>query len=134
MPNYSAEITGYAVGDDILIRRTIDRAASNLPTGVVIDKAWLTIKAIATDADPGLVQKAITIADVPGTGQIEEDGGGSAGTANPVLRFDVTDVDTRAIGSAHRYYDIQVRTDTGAIYTGEKGEIWGTGDITLSTT
>lgn len=133
MPNYNATITGFAVGDDLLVRRTINRSASNLPTGVVIAQAWLTVKENESDADPGLVQKAITTSDVSGTGQIEEDGSAQSGDADPILRFDITDVDTRAIGNNHRWYDIQVKTDTGAVYTGEKGEIWGVGDVTVST-
>jgi len=133
MPNYEATISGYATGDSILIRRTIDRSASNLPTGVIIAQAWMTVKTAENDADPGLVQKVITTTDVSGTGQIEEDGSAQAGDANPILRFDFEPTDTRNIGSLHRYYDIQVKTDTGAIYTGEKGEIWGVGDVTIST-
>lgn len=134
MPNYNATISGYAVGDDLLVRRTINRSLSNLPTGVVIAQAWMTIKESETDADvDALVQKDITTTDVSGTGQIEEDGGASAGDADPILRFDLTDADTRTIGGNHRWYDIQVRTDTDAIYTGEKGEIWGVGDVTVST-
>jgi len=133
MPNYNAQISGYAVGDDLLVRRTVNRSASNLPTGVVIAQAWMTIKELESDADPGLLQKDITVADVSGTGQIEEDGGAQAGDADPILRFDLTDADTRIIGNNHRWYDIQVKTDTGSIYTGEKGEIWGVGDVTVST-
>jgi len=134
MPNYNATISGFAIGDDLLVRRTINRSASNLPTGVAIASAWLTIKEDESDADPGLIQKAITTIDVSGTGQIEEDGSASAGDADPILRFDLTDTDTRSIGTNHRWYDIQVKTDTGAIYTGEKGEIWGVGDVTTSIT
>lgn len=132
MPNYNATITGFAVGDDLLVRRTINRSASNLPTGVIIAQAWLTIKETESDADPGLVQKDISTTDVAGVGRIEEDGSASGGDADPVLRFDLTDTDTRTIGTNHRWYDIQVKTDTGAIYTGEKGEIWGVGDVTTN--
>jgi hypothetical protein len=134
MPNYKATITGFAVGDDLLVRRTINRSASNLPTGVSIAQAWLTVKENESDADvDALVQKDITTTDVSGTGQIEEDGSAQAGDANPILRFDIAASDTRTIGNNHRWYDIQVKTDTGAIYTGEKGEIWGVGDVTVST-
>jgi len=134
MPNYNATITGFAVGDDLLIRRTINRSASNLPTGVVIAQAWLTVKEDEADTDPGLFQKVITTTDVSGTGQIEEDGSASAGDADPILRFDLTTANTRTISNNHRWYDIQVKTDTGAVYTGEKGEIWGIGDVTISDT
>ncbi len=135
MPDYNAQISGFATGDDLLVRRTIDRSASNLPAGVVIAQAWFTVKEEESDIDlDAIVQKDITTIDVSATGQIEEDGSASGGDADPILRFDLTDSDTRAIGTPHRFYDIQVKTDTGSIYTGEKGEIWGIGDVTISTT
>ena len=134
MPDYNAQISGFATGDDLLVRRTIDRSASNLPTGVVIAQAWFTVKEDESDLDAdAIVQKDITTADVSGTGQIEEDGSSSSGAADPILRFDLTGVDTRAIDANHRWYDIQVKTDTGSIYTGEKGEIWGVTDVTIAT-
>ena len=135
MPNYSAQISGFGVGDDLLVRRTVDRTLSNLPTGVSIAKAWMTIKELESDADvDAIVAKEITtVEDAGNNGHIEEDGSSQAGDANPILRFDLEAADTRLIGSNHRWYDIQVKTDTGAIYTGEKGEIWGVGDVTIGT-
>lgn len=129
MPNFVGRITGFAVGDDLLIRRTIDRAESGIPTGVLITDAWFTVKSAIADLDAAaLVDKQITTSDVPGTGQIEDDG---TADADPIVRFDLTDADTRLIGTAHRKYDIQVKTALGGIYTGEKGETWGEGDVTL---
>lgn len=132
MPNFSATITGYATGDSLIIRRTIDRSASNLPSGVYLTKAWLTVKAAESDADvDAIIQKEITTTDTPGTGQLEDDGNGDT---DPILRFDLTPANTRDIGEVHRYYDIQVMLSVNnSIYTGEKGEIWGEGDITLAT-
>lgn len=132
MPNYKGVIDGFAVGDDLLIRRTIDRTLSNLPNGVDVTDAWMTIKAAITDLDAAaIVDKQVTTTDTPGTGQIEDDGGGDV---DPVIRFDLTDIDTRAISTVHRKYDIQVKVTGGGIYTGEKGEIWGEGDVTLDIT
>lgn len=129
MPNYAGKITGFAVGDDLLIRRTIDRTGSNLPSGVDVTDAWFTVKNDIADLDDDAIfSKQITTTDDPGTGQIEDDGGGNV---DPVIRFDLTDIDTRAIDTLHRKYDIQVKVTGGAIYTGEKGEIWGEGDVTL---
>lgn len=135
MPNYSAQISGFGVGDDLLVRRTINRSASNLPAGVVIAMAWMTIKEEESDLDAAaIVAKVITtVEDAGNNGHIEEDGSAAAGDADPILRFDLEDTDTRLIGNNHRWYDIQVKTDTGAIYTGEKGEIWGVGDVTIGT-
>ena len=133
MPDFEATISGYAVGDALEIRRTINRTESGLDSGLTITKAWLTIKTdpSISDADDSnaLVQKEITTTDVSGTGQIENDGGGDV---DPVLRFDLTPTDTRDIGVTHRKYDIQVLTSNNDPYTGEKGEIWGTGDVTIT--
>ncbi len=135
MPNYKGLIDGFAVGDDLLVRRTIDRTLSNLASSVNVTDAWFTVKtapSIADIDDTGAVfQKQVTTIDVPGTGQIEDDGGGDV---DPILRFDLTDVDTRAIGTTHMHYDIQVKVTGGGIYTGERGEIWGTGDVTIDIT
>jgi len=132
MPNYSATISGFATGDSLVIRRTISRSSSGMPSGVFVTKAWLTVKDELTDADvDALVQKEITTTDAPGVGQLEDDGNGDT---DPVLRFDLVAADTRAIGATHRYYDIQVLLNVNSsIYTGEKGEVWGEGDVTLAT-
>jgi len=136
MPNYNATISGFAVGDDLVVRRTINRSASNLPTGVVIAKAWMTVKENLSDADvDAIITKEITtVEDAGNNGHIEEDGSAQAGDANPILRFDIQAADSRLIDANHRYYDIQVKTDTGAVYTGEKGVIYGESDVTISTT
>lgn len=136
MPNYNATISGFAVGDDLTVRRTIDRSASNLATGVVIAKAWMTIKESLSDADvDAIVSKEITTTEDAGNnGHIEEDGSSVGGSADPILRFDIQAADSRLIDANHRYYDIQVKTDTGAVYTGEKGVIYGEPDVTIATT
>lgn len=112
------------VGDAVRRRVTIDRAASGVPTGVTISKAWLTVKASPSDADPGLLQKEITTTDVPGTGQIENDG---TGDVDFVVRFDLTRTDTLAIGEAavagERYFDVQVLASDGNPYTAENGRV-----------
>jgi len=135
MPDYNAKISGFAVGDDLLVRRTINRTLSKLPNGVVIATAWMTVKENLSDADvDAIVTKEITtVEDAGNNGHIEEDGSSQAGAADPILRFDLQTTDTRSIGANHRYYDIQVKTDTGAVYTGEKGVIYGESDVTIST-
>lgn len=111
-------------GDAVRRRVTIDRTASGVPAGVTITKAWLTVKAAVADADPGLVQKAITTSDVPGTGQIENDG---TGDVDFVVRFDLTRADTLAIGTlagGKRYFDVQVLASDGNPYTAEIGVVY----------
>jgi hypothetical protein len=129
MPNLDAKIEDFVEGDSFAIRRTVKRTASGLATGVTVTKAWFTIKALLADADPGLVQKEITTGDVPGTGQIEDDGGGDV---NPVLRFDILAADTRAVGPTERYYDIQLLLSDGTITTPEAGTIEAVDDVTTT--
>jgi len=120
MPTLSSTIRDVVIGDDLTIRRTIDRTLSGYDTGVTISNAWFTCKAAIGDADPGLFQKAITTTDVPGTGEIENDG---TGDVNPVVRFDILPADTVAIGNVLRHFDIQLKTTGGLLHTPEKGTI-----------
>ena len=130
MPTLNAELKNLVAGDNISLRRTIDRVASGFEAGVTITQAWCTAKAAFTDADPGLVQKSITTTAVPGTGQIENDG---TGDVNPVLRFDLLAADTAAIGTTKRFFDVQVKTNAGLLYTPELGETSFRDDVTDAT-
>lgn len=136
MPTLEARVTGFLPGDDLSLRRTIDRdgggvADEVLADGVTITKAWLTVKADPTDADvDALVQKEVTTTDVAGTGEIEDDG---TGDTDPVIRFDLEPADTAAIGTKPRPYDVQVLTSGGKLYTPERGRIYATSSqVTLS--
>lgn len=129
MPELKAKIRDFVEGDALVIRRTIGRADSGLAAGATVTKAWMTVKAELDDIDPGLFQKVITTTDVPGTGQIENDGGGDV---DPVLRFDWLPADTRAIGPTKRYYDIQIQLDDGTITTPERGTTEALDEVTLA--
>jgi hypothetical protein len=122
--NLNVAITGFVVGDNLEIRRSV----SDLPDS--IDTAWLTAKVRAgqDDAD-AIVQKAITTADVPGVGQVENAGPGTDG----VLRFDLVPADTLAIGTRRLVYDIQLALSNGSIYTVEMGTFQLTDQITRAT-
>ena len=130
MPSLKSKIIGlFVVGDDVSIRRTIDRSVSGLTAGTTITEAWMTCKINAVDVDPGLFQKIITTTDVPGTGQIENNG---TGDVDIVVRFDLLPADTVAIGAVLiRQFDIQVLTNGGQIYTPERGEIKAVEQVTL---
>lgn len=131
MPAHGTELE-ITAGDALEVRRTIDRERSELTSGVVLDKAWFTVKDDLDDADAdAVVQKEITGTNQVGVGQIEDDG---AGGTDPVLRFDLTASDTRAIEGARREYDIQVKTDSGEPYTAEIGKTVPTSDVTQTTT
>lgn len=114
-------------GDAARRRVRIDRSDSGVPTGVTITKAWLTVKDAVGDADvDAIIQKEITTSDVPGTGQIEDDG---TGDADFVVRFDLTRADTLAIGVEtpavkKRHFDVQILASDGYPYTPEIGKVW----------
>ncbi len=119
-PSLNSVISPVVKGDDISITRTI----TAIPDAVTLSEAWLTIKTNIGDADPGLIQKIIITADVPGTGQITDAGTGTAPNRTATLRFDLTDIDTALPTPGTLYhFDVQVRTNGNAIYTAERGLI-----------
>lgn len=125
MSTLTGTISGYVVGDNLEVRRTV--------TGLTdaIAAAWLTIKRHEREADEdAVVAKIITTGDVPGTGKIENAGSPSV---DGDLRFDLTPADTTALGSASWVYDVQVKLDDGTVYTPEKGTVDLTSDVTRST-
>lgn len=109
-------IKDYVGGDDLSVVRTV----ANIQPGRTMTKAWLTIKAKAKDADPGLVQKIITTAPQAGIGQITDAGGSGTGT----LLFLLTPTDTQTTLVVGRKYafDTQVKFDDGTIATLERSE------------
>ena len=116
------QITGFVVGDDLEIRRTV----TALPAA--IETAWLTLKRYAAQPDEeAKLQKRITTTDVPGTGLVVEAGG--PGTDGDV-RFDLTQTDTADLGARKYVHDIQVRLTSGKVYTIEKGTIQLTAGVT----
>ena len=126
MSDLTVEITGFVVGDDLEIRRTV----TDLPAA--IDAAWVTLKHHSRQPDSeAKLQKRITTTDVPGTGWIVEAGGPSV---DGDLRFDLTPVDTSSLGSKRYVHDIQVKLITGKIYTIEKGTLQLTAGVTETTT
>lgn len=132
MPNFSGAISGFAVGDDVEVYRTV----SNIPAGETVAKAWFTAKAALADLDAAaLVQKIITPSMDIAQGIISDTGG--SGTA--ILRFFLTPSDTAQLGNPVRGvagfpYDIQLKTSGGRIFTAEIGVITATAQVTLSNT
>ncbi len=125
MSDLDTAITGFVVGDDLEIRRTVTDLTAP------IEIAWLTVKHHAGQPDPeARLQKRITTADAPGTGQVvvagEPDLAGD-------LRFDFSQADTAHIGTKRYVHDIQIRLATGKIYTIEKGTIQLVADVTKAT-
>lgn len=121
MPNLHAEWRIGTVGDAERRRFTLNRVNSGMPVGVNITKAWLTI---VIDGGTDITKVLTGTGDTPGTGQIEEDGSGNAGAANPIVRFDLVNADTLKILQVLRVYDAQVLASDGQPYTMENGEVW----------
>jgi len=91
---------------------------THLPPGLRIIQAWLTIKASAEDADPGLIQKEINRGERPDIGQIVDDGGDGTAT----LVFVLLPTETRSLSAGVRYvYDVQVKTNQDDVVTIEYG-------------
>lgn len=105
-----------APGNDFDVIRPI----TLIPAGDSMAKAWLTVKANASDADlAALVQLSITTASTA-SGQITDSGSGD--TAGSVT-FKLTPAQTRLIGTIPRYYDIKVKSTLGKVYTADSGDI-----------
>lgn len=110
---------------------TVNRNITGIPAGRTLAKAWLTIKQAPTDADPGILQKVITPVDQPGIGHISDTG---AGDQEADLRFDVTALDSTAIGAARRFvYDVQLMLDNDEISTYELGTVQLIQGVTAAT-
>jgi hypothetical protein len=116
--NLKVRIVDFVGGDDLRITRTYTELAG----GILINKAYLTIKRRAkddTDAQ-AIVQKTITAAD-GASGQIL-DNDTTGGSIH--LFFDLTKDDTAALTPLIAYhYDVQVITIGNAVYTCEIGTI-----------
>lgn len=112
-------------GDRLRMRRVV----TNVPPGILITKAWLTVKYNLADPDPGVFQKEVTAAEQPDVGRITDPG--ADGTA--VIDFVLTEADTLSLDASSSYwYDIQVRTSQGDLITLEHGRVTVTEQVTQS--
>lgn len=125
MSNLAEEITGFVVGDNLEIRRTV----TGLEAPMAI--AWLTLKRYPEQADDdAAIQKEITGSHQDGIGEIETPGDVDV---DGELRYDFTSAQTTALGALEYVYDIQIKLDNDKIFTLEKGTIQLTADVTRST-
>lgn len=127
MPAYNLTISGFVRGDDLDIVRSI----TNIPSGQVVSKMWLTIKNRFTDTDAqAVIQKIITSAQTTGQGVISNIG--ASGTAAAL--FTLTHDDTILLRADREYfYDVQLLTDADKIYTPENGVIVALPSVTSAT-
>jgi hypothetical protein len=118
MTKAGEKIEPVVMGDDFTIQRTY----TNVPTGVTITKAWLTIKASdrQIDAD-ALMQLDITTAGGNPNGQITD-----ADTTDGIIAmvFKLPRAKTALAQPNLQYgYDVQVKASDGLIHTMELGTI-----------
>lgn len=112
----NGSIENVVQGDNFDVIRSID----TLPAAIT--KAWLTVKPGKSSINDttAIFQKTITTSNVPGIGVILDDGAGGIAS----VRFELTNADTVLLtNETVFYYDIQVLTSTGKIYTPELGKI-----------
>ncbi len=125
MSDLAVEITGFVVGDDLEIRRTVTELLAP------IEVSWLTVKHHPGQPDEeARLQKRITTTNDPGTGYITNTGGLDI---DGDLRFDLTQADTADLGTRRYVHDIQIRLTSGMVYTIEKGTIQLEADVTKGT-
>lgn len=115
MPTLNSEIKNIVAGDNIDIIRTI----GNLPAGQTLVKAWFTVKKRQTDTT-FIFQKVIIPSVVIGQGVITDIGTSGVGA----VRFELKPPDTKLLVLRKVYFfDLQVRTSLGSIFTPELGRI-----------
>lgn len=120
MPPIKAGIAGFVAGNDLQIIRT---PIANIPTGLTLAKAYFTVKNVATDADPGLLQLAIT-PTISTAGQITDIGAGTGSlpVGSGALTFTLTKAQTLALGPGKAFaYDILLIFNDGSDATYEVG-------------
>lgn len=126
MSTFNASIAGVVAGDDLDIERTF----TAVPAGQLLTKAWLTFKTALADADPGLLQKVITINAGLGVGQITDAGASGTGA----LLFQLTGANTLALPVlVDVRYGVKVLTSAGKIYTVEQGIYLAVPRVTTAT-
>lgn len=130
MPPLKAGMTGFIAGNDLQVVRS---PISNIPSGVTLTKAYFTVKNLATDADPGLLQLTIT-PTATSMGQITNIGDGSGGfpVGSGAIKFQLTKAQTLALGPGKLYaYDILLLFSDNTIATYEIGNPKNGGGISF---
>jgi len=116
MAELGIQIIELVAGNDIRVQREY----TGLPAGVTLSKAWMTVKAVKTDPDPGIFQLIITTV-LSSAGRITD-----ADSADGILAmfFDISKVQSALLTPKVKYnYDVQVMDLTVKIYTLEIGTI-----------
>lgn len=106
-------------------------AKANVSAADPIVLAILTLKINQTDADPGASQKKITTSNVAGVGQITADGSTTSGAA--IAAFSFTAAQTAALSPQSYWFDVKVKTNSGAFFPAASGRVDVTPQTTTST-
>jgi hypothetical protein len=117
MTKLGEKIEPIVMGDDFTVQRTY----TNVPTGVTITKAWLTIKASDRQIDiDALIQLDITTS-ITANGNIT-DADTTDGTIE--MYFNLPRAKTALAEANLQYgYDVQVKASDGLVHTMEMGTI-----------
>lgn len=118
MTQTDVKIENVVIGDAFRIQRTY----TSLPTGVTIEKAWLTVKAGENDLDAAaLFQKSITV-NPSASGQITD---ADTTSGDLAMFFDLVEADTQNANPGQPYlYDVQIkRAGESKVHTLEMGLI-----------
>lgn len=117
-------ISKKVAGDDI----RVDRTYPDLPSGETVNKAYLTVKQRESDADPGIFQITIT-GTLTSSGHVTD-----GATPDVSLFFNILKTQSALLKPLVSYfYDVQLHTADGDIWTAEKGTITLERGITLAT-
>lgn len=111
--------------------RKVERTFTGLPSGITIDKAWLTVKTSTSVGDPGLFQVEITTS-ATSAGQITD---ASSSDGQIAMYFVISGTNSSAAtGGAEYVYDIQVRDSvTSYIHTLVMGTVTFYDGVTTTT-
>jgi hypothetical protein len=121
MTTYNATIQD-ANGNNPVWGDTVDvtRTVTDVPAGDTLAKAWLTVKAKATDGDAAAVLQLEVTTSPTANGSITDDGADETGAVN----FKILPTDYGSILAKKNYaFDIQVLTTDGVVATVAVGTV-----------
>ena len=117
MTDIGEKIDPIVIGDDFTIARTY----TDVPTGVTITKAWLTVKASDRQLDAAALMQLDITTSLTANGQIT-DADTTDGTIS--MQFKMPRAKTGlALPNIPYGYDVQVKASDGLIHTMELGSV-----------
>ena len=117
MTDIGEKIDPIVIGDDF----TISRTYIDVPTGVTITKAWLTVKASDRQLDAAALMQLDITTSLTANGQIT-DADTTDGTIAMVFKLARAKT-ALALPNVQYGYDVQVKASDGLIHTMELGSM-----------